>query len=222
MIAIEQATKAFGKKTLFHDLNLMFEEQKVTVLLGENGAGKSTLLHILAGLENLNTGRILYQNSPITSKQIHEIIGFVPQEIALWDHLTVQQNIQFFKKQKKGAISDEQIKRYCEQLHLVDLHQPISKLSGGTKRKANLLIGLLHQPKFLILDEPTVGIDLKSRYEIQALIRQLKSTCTIVMTTHHLDEVEAVADHIITIGKDPFYKQVLQEKGLSFIEANEV
>lgn len=109
-----------------------------------------------------------------------------------------------FQKAKKGAISDEQIKRYCEQLHLVDLHQPISKLSGGTKRKANLLIGLLHQPKFLILDEPTVGIDLKSRYEIQALIRQLKSTCTIVMTTHHLDEVEAVADHIITIGKDPF------------------
>lgn len=107
-------------------------------------------------------------------------------------------------------------------MHLVDLHQPISKLSGGTKRKANLLIGLLHQPTFLILDEPTVGIDLKSRYEIQSLIRQLKSTCTIVMTTHHLDEVEAVADHIITIGKDPFYKQVLQEKGLPFIEANKV
>lgn len=219
MITIEKGAKSFGKKKLFQQLNMAFEPQKVTVLLGENGAGKSTLLHILAGLETLDAGHVLYEQSPISPKKIHEMIGFVPQEIALWEHLTVMQNIQFFKKQKKGAISEEQITRYCEQLHLVDLHQPISKLSGGTKRKANLLIGLLHQPKFLILDEPTVGIDLKSRYEIQALIRELKSTCTIVMTTHHLDEVEAVADCIITMGKDPFYENVLREKGLLFKEA---
>lgn len=102
--------------------------------------------------------------------------------------------------------------KYIKQLNLKDLHVTVSNLSGGTQRKVNVLIGLLSQPQILILDEPTVGIDLKSRYDIHRLLNQMKHECLIILTTHHLDEVEALADCIKVIGSDPFYKDVLQDK----------
>ena len=80
----------------------------------------------------------------------------------------------------------------------------------GTKRKVNVLIGLLNHPRVLILDEPTVGIDLKSRFDIHHLLNQMKRNCLIILTTHHLDEVEALADCIKVIGVDPFYKKYYQ------------
>lgn len=216
MITINNASKSFRHKQLFDDLNFELQQNSVTVLLGENGAGKSTLMNCIAGLESFSNGSCLIDGQTMTMKQLQQIIGYVPQEIALWEHLTVEQNIQFFKKLKKGSISQKQIENYCEVLNLVDLKQPVEQLSGGTKRKANLLIGILHEPKLLILDEPTVGIDLKSRYDIHKLIRHLREQCTIFMTTHHLDEVEAVSDAIYIMGKDPFYEEVLKEKNQPF------
>lgn len=216
MIHIENASKAFKKKVLFRQLNLSLTPNRVTVLLGGNGVGKSTLLHVLAGLERLDTGDIKEDKQLLSKKELQRKIGFVPQEIALWEHLTITENIRFFKGLKKNAISNEQIQQYSELLQLKDFHQPVEQLSGGTKRKANLLIGLLHQPQLLILDEPTVGIDLKSRFEIHRLIEHLKDQCTIIMTTHHLDEVEAVADAIVLLGEDPFYQDVLTRANIPF------
>lgn len=216
MLRIENASKAFKKKVLFRQLNLTLVANKVTVLLGRNGVGKSTLLHIFAGLEKLDSGNIKEGNQSLSKKELQKKIGFVPQEIALWEHLTIAENIRFFKDLKKNAISDEQVLRFSELLQLKDFHQPVEQLSGGTKRKANLLIGLLHQPQLLILDEPTVGIDLKSRFEIHRLIEHLKNQCTIIMTTHHLDEVEAVADNIVLLGEDSFYQEVLMKANMPF------
>lgn len=216
MIEFRQVSKSFKQKKLFHHLNLTLQPNEVTVLLGGNGVGKSTCMNILSGLEQADEGRILYNGREISKKERQKKIGYVPQEIALWEHLTVEQNIQFFKKLKKTAISEEEIKEYCHVLHLTDLTERIDRLSGGTKRKVNLLIGLLHRPEILILDEPTVGIDLKARFEIHRLIKHLKRQCTILMTTHHLDEVEAVADRIFLLGEDPFYKEVILEKQMTF------
>lgn len=216
MIGLKNATKSFKNKVLFSELTLKIPAYQVTVLLGGNGVGKTTLLHVLAGLEKLNAGTVTDNNHVLTKKILQQKIGFVPQDIALWEHLTIAENIRFFKTLKKNAIDDKQIQHYCRLLQLEELHQPVEHLSGGTKRKANMLIGLLHRPELLILDEPTVGIDLKSRYEIHQLINFLKTQCTIILTTHHLDEVDAVADNIFLLGKDPFYKDVLTRENISF------
>ncbi|MDW3994897.1 ATP-binding cassette domain-containing protein, partial [Staphylococcus saprophyticus] len=108
------------------------------------------------------------------------------------------------------------IDEYARQLNLNERTMTISNLSGGTKRKVNVLIGLLSNPQILILDEPTVGIDLKSRFDIHNLLNTLKRERLIILTTHHLDEVEALADQIKVIGNDPFYREILEDKHWAF------
>ncbi|WP_436950701.1 ABC transporter ATP-binding protein [Staphylococcus xylosus] len=216
MIEIKNVTKHYHHKNIFKSLSMTFEDQQMTILLGENGAGKSTLLRLVAGLEQVNKGEIVYFSEHLTKKQRQEKIGYVPQDIALFEHMTVNENIRCFKALCKNPIADTLINQYAEQLNLKERTTQISKLSGGTKRKVNVLIGLLSNPQILILDEPTVGIDLKSRYDIHHLLNKMKKTCLIILTTHHLDEVEALADQIKVIGDDPFYKNILQEKGWQY------
>src|SRR5699024_9165049 len=136
----------------------------------------------------------------------------VPQAIALFEHMTVNENLNCLKALCKRSISDDLIMKYIKQLNLKDLHVTVSNLSAATQRKVNVLVGLLSQHRILIVDEPTVGIDLKSRYDIHRLLNEMKHECLIILTTHHLDEVEALADCIKVIGSDPFYKDVLQDK----------
>lgn len=216
MIEIKNVTKHYHHKNIFKSLNMTFEDQQMTILLGENGAGKSTLLRLIAGLEQVNKGEIVYFGEHLTKKQRQEKIGYVPQDIALFEHMTVNENIRCFKALCKNPITDNLINQYAEQLNLKERTTQISKLSGGTKRKVNVLIGLLSNPQILILDEPTVGIDLKSRYDIHHLLNKMMKTCLIILTTHHLDEVEALADQIKVIGNNPFYKNILQDKGWQY------
>src|SRR5699024_1118566 len=161
MIALKHVQKKYHNKTIFQSLNMKFENQQLTVLLGENGAGKSTLLRMLSGLENPDQGEITYFGKKISKKQLQAMIGYVPQDIALCEHKTVVENINLFKALCNNAIADALIKKYMEQLNIDDLDITVSRLSGGTKRKVNVIIGLLNNPQVLILDEPTVGIDLK-------------------------------------------------------------
>lgn len=216
MIELINIHKHYQRKTIFNKLNMTFADRQVTVLLGENGAGKSTLLNLISSLEQPNSGTIKYFDKTLTTKAIRQLIGYIPQDIALFEHMTVDENIACFKVLCRTPLSDQQITNYAETLNLQDRQQTVAKLSGGTKRKVNLLIGLLGQPQILLLDEPTVGIDLKSRYDIHRLLVTLKEQCLIILTTHHLDEVEALADNIKVIGSDPFYTKVLTDKQWPF------
>ncbi|WP_414044302.1 ABC transporter ATP-binding protein [Macrococcus sp. EM39E] len=216
MIEIHNLTKSYGEKEIFNKLNTIFTDRSVTILLGENGAGKSTLLRMIAKLESPNSGDIKYFGTVLLSKDLKERLGYIPQDIALFEHMSVRENINFFKGLYKNPISEDLIAVYKQSLNLNEDSKKIQSLSGGTKRKVNMLIGLLGNPEIIILDEPTVGIDLKSRYDIHRLINQLKQDKLIILTTHHLDEVEAIGDKIKLIGKDPFYKEVLIEKGWEF------
>ncbi|WP_414050735.1 ABC transporter ATP-binding protein [Macrococcus animalis] len=216
MIEIHNLTKSYGEKEIFNKLNTIFTDRSVTILLGENGAGKSTLLRMIAKLESPNSGDIKYFGTVLLSKDLKERLGYIPQDIALFEHMSVRENINFFKGLYKNPISEDLIAVYKQSLNLNEDSKKIQLLSGGTKRKVNMLIGLLGNPEIIILDEPTVGIDLKSRYDIHRLINQLKQDKLIILTTHHLDEVEAIGDEIKLIGKDPFYKEVLIEKGWEF------
>lgn len=216
MIEVKNLTKRYGKKEIFNQLNTTFEDRAVTILLGENGAGKSTLLRMIAKLETQDTGEIIYFGKDLSHKTLKNHLGYIPQDIALFEHLSVHDNIKFFKGLYTSSIDDNLLNIYKDTLNLREDKAKVQSLSGGTKRKVNMLIGLLGNPDIIILDEPTVGIDLKSRYDIHRLINQLKQSKLIILTTHHLDEVEAIGDHIKLIGKDPFYKQVLTDKGWTF------
>ncbi|MDT3994953.1 ABC transporter ATP-binding protein, partial [Mammaliicoccus fleurettii] len=186
MITIENLSKSYKDKQIFQNFNTTFKDKTLTVLLGENGAGKSTLLRIITALEKANGGTVKYFGERLSNREIKEKIGYIPQDIALFEHLTVNENIEFFKALSKQSISSNLIEDYCEKLNLFERKAKISALSGGTKRKVNLLIGLLSNPSILILDEPTVGIDLKSRYDIHQLLNSLKESRLIILTTHHL------------------------------------
>ncbi|HHE7100370.1 TPA: ABC transporter ATP-binding protein [Staphylococcus aureus] len=212
MIEINNLSKRYRNKQIFNHLSMSFESNRLTVLLGDNGAGKSTLLRMIAGIEKANDGTINYFGEKWNQRQIQNHIGYVPQDIALFEHMTVAENIKFFKSLCKNPINDTTINEYLQQLNFDDTSAKVSTLSGGNKRKINILVGLLGQPRILILDEPTVGIDLKSRHDIHQLLNIMKSKCLIILTTHHLDEVEALADDIKLIGQDPFYQHVLEDK----------
>lgn len=216
MIEVKNLTKRYGKKEIFNQLNTTFEDRAVTILLGENGAGKSTLLRMIAKLETQDAGEIIYFGEDLSHKSLKNGLGYIPQDIALFEHLSVRDNIKFFKGLYSSPIDDNLLNTYKDALNIREDKAKVQSLSGGTKRKVNMLIGLLGNPDIIILDEPTVGIDLKSRYDIHRLINQLKQSKLIILTTHHLDEVEAIGDHIKLIGKDPFYKQVLIDKDWTF------
>lgn len=216
MIELKNLSKHYRKKCIFESLDMTFENLQLTVLLGENGAGKSTLLRMIAGLEQLTKGEIRYFGEQLSKKQRQDKIGYVPQDIALFEHMTVNENIRCFKALCKAPLSNVLIDEYARQLNLNERTMTISNLSGGTKRKVNVLIGLLSNPQILILDEPTVGIDLKSRFDIHNLLNTLKRERLIILTTRHLDEVEALADQIKVIGNDPFYREILEDKHWAF------
>ncbi len=212
MININDVSKSYRNKHIFDKLNIQIQDNQITILLGENGAGKSTLLRLIAGIEKVDSGSIHYFNQTLTKRHIRDMVGYVPQDIALFEHMTVNENINFFKSLCNNPVSEETIQDYLSQLNFKETKVKVSNLSGGNKRKINILIGLLSNPHILILDEPTVGIDLESRYDIHRLLAQLKSHCLIIMTTHHLDEVEVLADEIKLIGQNPFYQEVLEDK----------
>lgn len=216
MIELKNLSKHYRKKCIFESLDMTFENLQLTVLLGENGAGKSTLLRMIAGLEQSTKGEIRYFGEQLSKKQRQDKIGYVPQDIALFEHMTVNENIRCFKALCKAPLSNVLIDEYARQLNLNERTMTISNLSGGTKRKVNVLIGLLSNPQILILDEPTVGIDLKSRFDIHNLLNTMKRERLIILTTHHLDEVEALADQIKVIGNDPFYRELLEDKHWPF------
>lgn len=212
MININDVSKSYRNKHIFDKLNMQIQDNQITILLGENGAGKSTLLRLIAGIEKVDSGSIQYFNQTLTKRHIRDMVGYVPQDIALFEHMTVNKNINFFKSLCNNPVSEETIQDYLSQLNFKETKVKVSNLSGGNKRKINILIGLLSNPHILILDEPTVGIDLESRYDIHRLLEQLKSHCLIIMTTHHLDEVEVLADEIKLIGQNPFYQEMLEDK----------
>lgn len=175
-------------------------------LLGPNGAGKTTLISMLCGLFKPSAGEIYINGFNMQShpNQCKQVIGVVPQEIALYPKLTAWENLLFLGHMYglSGDALRDKIKLNLQILGLeANMHQKIQSYSGGMKRRVNLIAGLLHDPQLLILDEPTVGVDIQSK---QAIIDHLKKLnrergMTILYTSHHLDEAEDFCTHIAII-----------------------
>lgn len=198
IIEIKHLTKIYkgSSKPAIDDINLDIANGEIFGLLGPNGAGKTTTISILCGLFAPTSGNVFidemdYQHSPETIKNI---IGVVPQDIALYPTLTARENLTFFGHMY-GLKGKKLKSRINECLELFGLEKnagkKIKNFSGGMKRRINLIAGILHKPKILFLDEPTVGVDVQSRNVILEHLRNInKEGATLIYTSHYMEEAE--------------------------------
>jgi ABC-2 type transport system ATP-binding protein len=205
----------YGKNQILDSVSFTVKPGEIVGLVGENGAGKSTMLKIIATLLKPTAGsfQLNHVSYKENRKEVRKQIGFVPQDIALWDEFSVEENMVFFEKLAWVHKSKDALRQLCLDMKLDKWKEPVNTLSGGMKRKLNLAISLIHDPTLLLLDEPTVGIDLKSRKEIGAyLSEQAKNNGKMILyTSHDMDEIITLCDHVYAIGHDPFYQQVLEK-----------
>lgn len=223
MLRVHEISKNYGKKQILNNVSFEINKGEIVGLVGENGAGKSTLLHILATLQKQSSGHFtIHGESDNNLRQIRKHIGFVPQEIALWEDFTVKENMKFFEQLSWKRVSDDTLKALCEAMHLHVWDTQVRSLSGGMKRKLNMAISLIHDPPILLLDEPTVGIDLKSKKEIAHYLSRVSATNdkTILYISHDMDEITSMCNRVISIGDDPFYERILTQAGMEVTTLN--
>lgn len=198
MLDIIGVSKAFGSRQALRDVSFSIEQGECFGLVGPNGAGKSTLINLITGFHAPDSGSLLLDGTP--SKNVRAKIGLVPQEIALYDRLTVFDNLRYFGElyQISGALLSERLADLLAWAGLLDRKKdPVKNISGGMKRRLNLIAGLLHSPELLLVDEPTAGVDPQARLFIYDLIAKLKNSGTTVLyTTHYIPEVEKLCDRM--------------------------
>lgn len=231
--------KRYGKHLALDCVDLDISKGEILGLLGPNGAGKTTLIHSLSGIINIDSGeiRVFDKSYRDNMLEIKRQIGLVTQDIAiLWD-LTARENLEFFGG-VYGLKGEELKQRVDEALEIVGLTEYSKKLptkfSGGMQRRLNIACALVHKPKLLILDEPTVGIDPQSRNHIIDTVRELnRQGTTIIYTTHYIEEVQSIASrvvimdqgHVIAQGTvDELVQKIQHEEKikLEVVESNDV
>lgn len=197
VLTVENLVKVYpgADRPALNSFNLSVGEGEVFGLLGPNGAGKTTAISVMNTLLKATSGSVTVCGMDVARhpRQVKRLIGYVPQDIALYPDLSARENLRFFGRiyDIKGAELEKMIDEAAEFVGLEDnLDQRLHTFSGGMKRRANLAAGLLHTPKVLFLDEPTVGIDPQSRNLILERLSSLKDRITMVYTTHYMREVE--------------------------------
>ena len=200
---MKDIVKRYGNKRVLDHVDMDIPEGEIIGLLGPNGAGKTTLIHSLAGLIKVDSGKVNVFGKE-QQKHLLEIkrnVGLVTQEITVFNDLTARENLEFFGG-IYGLRGNELKKRVDETLEFVGLtereKQLPTKFSGGMKRRLNIACALVHEPKLLIMDEPTVGIDPQSRNHILESVKKLNEKgTTIVYTTHYMEEVQSIASRVV-------------------------
>ena len=194
-------TKKYKDLTAVDNLNLEIRKGELFSLLGVNGAGKTTTIKMLSCLTKPTKGDAFVEGKSIVSDDIDvkQIIGVSPQETAVAPNLSVKENLELicgiygFSKEKSKSKIDE----LSSQFNLDSiLSKKAGKLSGGWQRRVSIAMALICEPSILFLDEPTLGLDVLARYELWDFIRSLKGKITIILTTHYMDEAEALSDRI--------------------------
>ena len=204
-IKVKGLSKSYSDINALKNLSMEIEAGTLFGILGPNGAGKSTLIKILATLIEPDSGEVFINNINLikNSRKIRELIGYVAQDIALDKILTGRELLDFqsdlyhINKNKKF----ERINKLIDQLEMNDwIDRKCGTYSGGMKRRIDLAAGLLHLPQVLILDEPTVGLDIESRNIIWQLLKDLRNNgMTIILSSHYLDEIDKLADRLVII-----------------------
>jgi len=207
IIDIAQLTKIYkgAEKPALDNISFQIAENEIFGLLGPNGAGKTTTISILCGYLSPTSGQVTIDGFDLQTHKndIKKIIGVVPQELALYSTLTAYENLRFFGH-FYGLRGSPLKKRILECLEIFGLennaHKKISAFSGGMKRRVNLIAGMLHNPRVLFLDEPTVGIDVQSRNVIINHLTAINNQgMTLIYTSHHMEEAEKLCSRVAII-----------------------
>ncbi len=204
MIAVEHLTKCYGDFTAVNDLSFEIGDGAVYGFLGPNGAGKSTTMNIMTGCLSATEGHILIDGHDIFEEpdKAKRLIGYLPEQPPLYMNETPLEYLKFVGQAKglKGAALREQIETVIEQTRIGDVcHKRISALSKGYKQRVGIAQALLGNPKVIILDEPTVGLDPIQIIEIRELIKQLGKEHTVILSSHILSEVQTICEKILII-----------------------
>lgn len=202
---VRDLRKDFGDRTAVKGVSFDVNEGEVFGLLGPNGAGKSTMISMICGLLKPTGGDVLVGGRSVTREPmaVKAMLGVIPQDVALYPTLSARENLHFWGKMY-GLRGAESRRRTEEVLGMVGLsdrgNDRIQTYSGGMKRRINIAAGLLHSPKFLIMDEPTVGIDPQSRNHILETVQQLnRQGLTVLYTSHYMEEVEMLCHRIAIV-----------------------
>ncbi len=204
-LEITNVVKSFDGRPALDHVSLDLREREVLGLLGPNGAGKSTLVRTIMGRVKPASGEVMIfgRPAPPGNSASREQVGIVPQEIALYPLLTARENLIVFGRYQglAGAALDTAIDQALEWSALTDRAGERTKtLSGGMKRRLNMAAGVLHKPRILLLDEPTVGVDPQSRERIYSMIEMLRDDgVSLIYTTHYMEEAERLCDRIAVI-----------------------
>jgi len=229
MIEIKNISKKYGNNIAVDKLNLKIEKGDFIGLLGPNGAGKTTLIKMIVGLLNADSGEILIENERLfrNNLNIKSKLGVVPQHINLDKELSIYEHMYFtgklYKMDKKTIVD-----RTEEILEFLELNKHRKKLcknlSGGMQRKLMIGRAILHNPDYIILDEPTVGIDLNTRIEIWDMLKKMKNDGkTMLLTTHYIEEAESLCERValMDLGKifyDDSPKKLIEKLGKKTVE----
>ena len=202
VLQVEDLHKTYGDIKAVKGVSFQIAPGENYGLLGPNGAGKTTTIQMIAGVLNSDAGRVLVCGKELTTKTtaVKSHLGWVPQEIALYDRLTARENLAFFGRMQ-GLSGKRLTSRVAEVLEVTGLDDRAGdktiKFSGGMRRRLNIGIALLHQPDLLILDEPTVGVDVQSRTAILDQVAQMnRQGMAVLYTTHYIEEVERLCHRV--------------------------
>jgi len=207
IIEIKDLTKKYGDFVALDSIDLSIEEGEIYGILGPNGAGKSTLIGVIASLLKLNSGKVLVLGEDVSKNKVEykKQIGLVPQVIAIYGDYTAYENIKFFAELYglRGNKLKESIEEALNFTGLSEFKKKKAKeFSGGMQRRLNIACAIVHKPKLLIMDEPTVGVDPQSRNHILNSVKELnKRGTTIIYTSHYMEEIEYICTRIAIIDK---------------------
>ena len=204
MIEVRNLTKVYGRKKAVDDLSFTIEDGEIFGFLGPNGAGKSTTMNIITGCLSATEGTIVIDGNDIFEEayKAKKNVGYLPEQAPLYMDMTVEEYLRFVaeaKKVKKDKRSEE-VERVMKKTCILDVHNRLIKtLSKGYKQRVGIAQALIGNPKVIILDEPTVGLDPRQILEIRDLIRNLGKEHTVILSSHILQEVNSVCDKIMII-----------------------
>ena len=202
-IETKQLNKFYKNLHALKDINLVIKENELFGLLGVNGAGKTTLIKILTCLSEQTSGEAYVHGFSVKDnpEKVKEIVDVSPQETAVAHNLTVRENLDFFAS-LYNTRDEAYISSVVNAFSLEEVENQRAKpLSGGWKRRLSIAIGLISKPKILFLDEPTLGLDVIARRELWKIINNMKGKITIILTTHYLEEAEALCDRVAVMAK---------------------
>ena len=205
VLVVRDARKRFGSVAALAGTSLELRQGELLALLGPNGAGKTTLIRAISGRVRLDGGEIRVLDRPVQPGQTPREIGIVPQELGVYPLLTARENLLAFGRlyELSGAELAKQVDWALERTGLADRSsEPVKQFSGGMRRRLNIACGVVHRPRIVLLDEPTVGVDPQSRDRIYDMLAELVSDgVSLLLTTHHLEEAEARCTRTVIIDR---------------------